>query len=63
MKFENILKPHIDSLKADLQDLVSSRDDLKDILDDLTDVQYEHAIDSLNSLICRLVDIKESLEE
>ena len=36
MKFENILIPHIDSLKSDLQDLVSSRDDLKDILDDLT---------------------------
>lgn len=63
MKFENILIPHIESLKADLQDLVSSRNDLKDILDDLTDVQYEHAIDSLNSLICRLIDIKECLEE
>ena len=72
MKFENILIPHIDSLKTDLsalllvppyQVLVSSRDDLKDILDDLTEIQYEHAIDSLNSLICRLVDIKENLEE
>lgn len=63
MKFENILIPHIESLKTDLQNLVSSRDDLKDILDDLTEIQYEHAIDSLNSLICRLVDIKENLEE
>lgn len=62
MELREILSKEISILEQDVDNLYESKENLSDIVPEI-EIKYEQAIDNIESVIYRLKDLSESLEE
>ena len=62
MNLKEILSKEISILEQDVDNLYESKENLSDIVPEI-EIKYEQAIDNIESVIYRLKDLTESLEE